>query len=416
MKRYTQRAFFVAVALAIGLTLFFLISPRIRGSSAASAPVRYRSIDASQTGAVKENTVDDRKITSAIKLNPNEILLDLYTFNLDYDEEEEQILIARCSDDTGNRILIVVADYSPGTRHWVRAWEGDTLATKVKTFQVAVYDMVGDHNLNIVCTGMNDANEQTMTVFWKTTPEGGGQGLAFVKVFETAAGAVLVEDAERPDSYKLGQTNAESWPISVWRSDPGSANFLDQIKETWIWSFFDRSFVKTTEERIPGASIAQKMAAAILDGKAETFSAWLEGIWYKESQDPLSKDALFLTFQPRDGSLLFSGQDVVEIYQWENSNPTRFGLYIAARNQSVRNLRRLMDIELAASDMINVRVFQDLRIKADVSGRWDGRYRRMSAEIAKSFRKTPSSAHFSGQNLDGLYIAPDGSRLKLTGS
>ncbi|TFG83179.1 MAG: hypothetical protein E4H20_06150 [Spirochaetales bacterium] len=40
----------------------------------------------------------------------------------------------------------------------------------------------------------------------------------------------------------------------------------------------------------------------------------------------------------------------------------------------------------------------------------------MSAEIAKSFRKTPSSAHFSGQNLDGLYIAPDGSRLKLTGS
>ena len=222
--------------------------------------------------------------------------------------------------------------------------------------------------------------------------------------------------SDRADSYKLGQSSAESWPISIWRADPSAGNYLDQIKETWKWNSAVNSYVSSSTERIPGASIARRIAESLLDGTTETFEQFLDGIWYKESTDPLSAEALFVTFQPRDGALLFSAQGIVEIYEWENSNSTRYGLYIACRNQSVRNLRRLMDVELVSTDTINLRVFQDLRIKADISAKWDGRYRKLGQEMAKAFRLQPAKAVHTRLELDGRYKAEDGTELHFSGA
>jgi hypothetical protein len=74
-----------------------------------------------------------------------------------------------------------------------------------------------------------------------------------------------------------------------------------------------------------------------------------------------------------------------------------------------------MDIELASADSVNVRVFQDYRIKADISGKWDGRYRRLSTEMAKAFNRAPAMATSSSQNISGIYESEDGTRLILDG-
>ena len=417
MKRITHTAFAIAIAATLAVTAYFYLSGR--GGRKADEPVRYRALE-----AVDATNPSDRPIepvqavraTASIPLESNETLLDLYSFNLDYDDEEEQVLVVRDSDDATGVVKVVLADYSPFTRKWTRAWKGSTLVTKNKTFQVSVNDLIGDHNLNIVCTGMDDANNQTMTVYWKSQDADRDQEAAYVKILEQAGSAVLVEGGERPDSYKLGQSNAESWPVSVWKEDPVSGNYLDQIKETWHWSFADEAYVLVGAESIPGASIARQKAESILDGTAETFKAFLDGTWYKESIDPLSSSALFITFQSRDEAVLFSGEGLTEVYSWENSNPTRYGLYIASRNQSVRNLRRLMDIELASADSVSVRVFQDYRIKADISGKWDGRYRRLTPDIAASFRRAPAMARNARSDIGGLYESEDGTTLSLIGS
>lgn len=413
MKRIPQTLFYLAAALSAAATAYFYFSGRSPKRELAGEPVKYRSFNLDAADQAAAGDSGPGRLTAAIELGADETLLDIYLMNLDFDEEDEQILIVRRANDPRGIIRIVVADYSHGSRRWTRVWEGETLATKVRTFQVSVDDLVGDHNVSIVCFGLNDASQQTMSVFWREPAAG---RLSFVKVFETAADVISVETVARPDSYKLGQTNAESWPISVWRPDELGGSNMDQIRETWRWSFQDRSYVKAAQERIPGASIAKRLADAVLDGNPSTFEGWLDGIWYKESTDPLSPQALFLTFQPRDTSLLFSGQGVVEVYQWEASNATRFGIYISARNQVVRNVRRLLDIELAAADLIHVRVFQDLKVKADISGRWDGRYRRMSADTARAFRRPPSAAASASLDLDGLYVAADGTTLTLAGS
>jgi hypothetical protein len=189
---------------------------------------------------------------------------------------------------------------------------------------------------------------------------------------------------------------------------------MDQLKESWQWSFAAKKYAIIATERIPGANIARKMAESILDGSEGTFKAFLDGTWYKESNDPLSPNALFITFQSRDASVMFSGDSLIEVFEWENSNPTRYGLYIASRNQSVRNLRRLMDIELASTDAVNVRVFQDYRIKADIAGTWDGRYRRLSSEMAKAFKRSPAMAELATIDLAGEFVSADGKRLQFT--
>lgn len=417
MKRFTQMIFIVAVVVAIAAIGYFYISTR--NSRTADEPVRSRVLEAnskSDPERVPANASTGEPTTSSIPLEHNETLLDLYSFNLDFDDEEEQILVIRESDDPKGIIKVVLADYSPLSRKWTRSWKGSSLVTKNKTFQVSVNDLIGDHNLNIVCTGMNDSNEQTMTIYWKSQELDQKQGTTFLKVFEQSGSAVIVEEVERPDSYKLGQSNADSWPISVWKADPSSGNYLDQLKELWRWSFTDKAYILISTESIPGASIARKKAESILDGTADTFKMFLDGTWYKESIDPLSPTAQFITFQSRDESLLFSGDGLIEVYAWENSNPTRYGLYIASRNQSVRNLRRLMDIELASADSINVRVFQDYRIKADISGRWDGRYRKLGAEIATAFKRVPAMAMTGMTDLTGVYESDAGIKLVLEGA
>jgi hypothetical protein len=418
MKRYTHSIFLVAVLMTLVALMFFLIQNRLSATDAGNEPVRYRAVNAGEGTRASDpvNPVQrSDRLASAIPLETNETLLDLYSFNLDSDDEEEQILVVRRSDDTDGLIRIVVADYSPQSRRWSRTWDGATLATKIKTFQITISDLLGDHDMNIICTGMNDANEQTMTVFWRLAAEG-DQRLRFASIFQGSGDAVLVNSSDRADSYKLGQSNAESWSISIWRADPSAGNFLDQIKETWNWSAPAGSYNPTSTERIPGASIARRIAETILDGTTETFEHFLDGIWYKQSTDPLSDSALFVTFQPRDGAVLFSAQGIVEIYEWENSNSTRYGLYIACRNQSVRNLRRLMDVELVSTDTINLRVFQDLRIKADIAAKWDGQYRKLGSEMAKAFRVSPAKAIHTKPELDGLYASDDGTELRLTGS
>ncbi len=421
MKRYTYRLYLAAIVIVLGLLTYFLLVSRTESIKKKPEPVRYRSITPN-SGQTREqpNRETTTKLTSAIALNPDETLLDLYAYNIDFeDEEDEQILVVRRTNDSAGKLRVVLADYSPLTRRWTRAWEGETLATKIKTFQLSIQDLIGDHNLNIICQGINESNEQTMTVFWKSNDAKSAQGLYFSTVFAAAGNNVELQTTERPESYKLGQSNAESFPILLWRADgagvtaPAGALSLDKIKETWNWDFSLKSYKKTSEEKITGSSTNQLLVDSILDGNIDTFTGFLDGIWYKESIDPLTSQALFITFQIRDKTLFFSGEGSLELFQWETSDLNRYGIYISCRNQSVQNLRRLINIELSSPNSIAVNVFQDLRIKAEIAKKWDGTYRRLSDEIAKSSRKPPSTAVESKDRMTGAYSASDGSILNL---
>ena len=201
--------------------------------------------------------------------------------------------------------------------------------------------------------------------------------------------------------------------MTVYHRDPESENYMDQIRETWAWNFTRKSYERVLVERIPGAQIEKQIVTRILDGTVETFERYLEGIWYKASTDPKAPGAQFVIFDPRDKSLFFYGNNVMEPYQWEDSHSTRYGLFIGSRSSAVKSLRRLIDAELIGHESISLRIFQDIRLKADVTEKWNGAYRKMNPELAATFRKeTPVTQTRSG-TLSGDYRGLDGSSLSF---
>ncbi len=411
MKKLVQAIFLLFCAIALGIAVFYLVRER-SGAAAAAKPVTTRQVVVSNDGAGAEER--DARAGRSPAVNhiaalPNEVILDVASINLiqnEGGEGEEQILTVRKTDRPDGRLYVVVADYIPSRKTWIRAWEGETLATKLTTFTIQAKDLIGDHNLNIVCMGMDEEDEQTITVFRRNP---GSALLGYTTIFSVAADAIAIAEADRSEGYQLGQTNGESWPILAFRRDKDSANLLDQVKTSYAWDYKRGAFMKTGEDRIPGAQVEHEMIAKVLTGSEKDFENFLQGLWYESGKGPLDPGTRMLVFDRQGSSITFYSTESQEVFRWTDSHSTRYGLYVGSQNESVSNLRRLMDLELTGADAISVRVFEDLQMKVDAENRWDGTYRKLPANIGESLSRGTKPA--PAMKLDGRFLSADGTEL-----
>lgn len=410
MKRLLQALFLLFCALAIGVGIYYLIRER-SGAAAAKRPVTTRQVVVSPGASnpeEREAKAEREATVNRIEALPNEIILDVATLNLDQDEGDEQVLTVRKTDRAEGRLSVVVADYVPQRRGWVRAWEGETLATKPTTFSIQAKDVLGDHSLALVCTGMNESNEQTITIFRRS---GNEEGLTFELACAVAADAVAIDEIERSEGYQLGQTEGESWPVLSYARDKDSQNLLDQVKTIYRWDPQKKNYLVAATVRIPGAQVERDMAAKILTGSGEDFEKFLQGVWYASATGPSDPGAKLLVFDRASGKITFYSQEAQEVFTWNESNPTRYGLYISSQNESVSTLRRLMNIELTGADSISVRVFEDIQMKVDVEDRWDGSYRKLPAGGSSGVARGATGHAEPAFKLEGPYRAADGSEI-----
>ncbi|GHV15224.1 hypothetical protein FACS189491_12130 [Spirochaetia bacterium] len=120
----------------------------------------------------------------------------------------------------------------------------------------------------------------------------------------------------------------------------------------------------------------------------------------------------YIYFDPKGREVIFFGDDSQQIYNWQNSSYTRYGLYITAQNISVTTLRRVLDIELASLDSIRVKTFEDVRMKIGMNNPWDGSYRRAgtfekNAPPAASAANSYINARYNG-SIGNIRFSPDG--------
>lgn len=411
MKKLAQALFFLFSAIALGFAVYFYLGTRAE-SAEASRAVADRSAELGAAGGSRDgdSRPERESPNNRISALPNELVLTIDTVNLDQDEGEEQILTVRKTDRNDGRLWIVVADYVPSRRSWVRAWEGETLATKLTTFAVQVKDLVGDHFLALACFGMDDANRQTLTIFTRSgTPE--AELLSYTQALALSADAANVEELERSEGYQLGQTNGVSWPVLAWSNDPESGNILDQVKRRYDWDFSAKAYRESSSERIPGAQVAKEMAAKVLTGVPADFENFLRGVWYAEGGDPADPKTRLVVFDREAGSIVFFSRSSQEVFTWQESHPTRAGIYVSASNESVTNLRRLMDIELTGTDSVSIRVFEDLKMKIDAEDRWDGAYRKRPITAGSAVRQAARGS--SALDLGGIWRSAAGGTLSF---
>ena len=150
----------------------------------------------------------------------------------------------------------------------------------------------------------------------------------------------------------------------------------------------------------------------MLNGKAGAFEDFITGLWYYVSPQGTLDNRQYIYFDPANRELIFYMDETQQVFHWQNSSVTRYGLYISSRNISVTTLRRFLDLELESLDSIRAKVFEDVRLKIGVNAPWDGSYRRAVPPANSGRANSPASFYINAVydgSLGKIRFAKDGS-------
>jgi len=285
---------------------------------------------------------------------------------------EEQFVVYRTSE-AGSPVYITFFSYDERTRDYRRMWDEPTAATRPETITLFSQDLIGDRNNCIIVTGMNSSNEHTITVFRLY------QNQNYRKIAELQIdGSILIQETARSLAYQQGITTGQSYNIAAYSYDSLSANILDQIETIYSYNASAGRYEQTRLTRIPGSQVEQRRIRELLSGTPGVFEQFINDLWYYISPQGTIDTRQFLYFDPIGREIIFYGDEAQQVFEWQSSAATRYGLYIRSRNISINTLLRFIDIELETLDSIRLRVNEDVKLRITANTTWDGTYRRAS--------------------------------------
>ncbi|GHV24893.1 hypothetical protein AGMMS4952_01390 [Spirochaetia bacterium] len=323
-----------------------------------------------------ERMVYEDSMNAKVALNEGESIVAVLTQDMDGDMVDEQILAFRQSPAEDSPVFITYIDFDE-ERGYSRLWSASTAVTRPGTASVYVQDLIGDRSLCILVNGMNSTGEQTLTVFQKPAEETPPGEISFIKIAELRTdGSIQVQETERTQAYQKGLAKGESFTLATYGRDPGSTNILDQVELIYTYNAVNRRYEQSRMTRIPGSQIETRRVQEVLSGGKEGFEQFITGLWYYVSPQGTLDSRQYIYFDPGSREIIFYGEEIQQVFTWQNSSATRRGLYVSSQNISVTTLRRFLDIELESPDSIRVKVFEDVRLKIYVTAPWDGSYRK----------------------------------------
>jgi hypothetical protein len=377
-----------------------------------AVPETYEAESAAERMAYEDS------VNAKVALNDGETMVTALTQDIDGDLLDEQIIAYRNLLELDSPIYITYADFDDQTGGYKRIWSAPTAATRPGTITLYAQDMIGDRGICVLVSGMNGAGEHTLTVFRKNSQtslrerpfpdESSGEGQVFNKIAELRIdGSISVQETERTQAYHLGFARGQSFTIAAFGRDYESSNILDQVEITYSYNPGNGLYEQSRITRVPGSQIEQRRVRELLNGGPDAFESFISGLWYYVSPEGTTDSRQYIYFDSLNREIIFYGEEIQQVFTWQNSSPTRYGLYVSSQNISVTTLRRFLDIELESLESIRVKVFEDVRLKIKVSAPWDGSYRKAGMVEIASPRPGPAMA----PHIDAVY---DGSIGKIS--
>lgn len=385
-----------------------VITPRLNSEMFLSS----NTVDMEQLAFEDSNSVK-------IALSPTEVPVSVLTQDFDGDPSEEQLVAYRKNGDAENRVYLMYIDFNETNGNYEKIWSSPTIITRPQTLRLFTKDLLGDRSICVILTGLNDRGEQTITVFHKkekTSP------IPFSKIAELAVdGSIVIKEAERTEAYEMGLTRAPSFPISTLSRDMESSNILDQIEVIYNWDPSSGQYVRVGTNRIERKSVVQQQVRNLVDGTPGKVEAFLQGLWYSVQSATGGQRSIY--FDPERREIVFYSEGTQEVYNWTNSSPTRYGLYITCQNISITTLKRFIDVNLENGNTITLRIYEDVKIKIGVADSWDGTYQKMigpdrkisqreeeiprslSPWVSETYEGNEGTLHF---NADGTFLWSQG--------
>jgi hypothetical protein len=369
------------------------------------------------TGA-GENTAElmtrEEMMTVKVPLNDGEIMAALLNDDFNGDQQDEQIVAYRSLLEIESPIYLTYIDYDRAAKSYERVWNAPTAATRAGTVSLYTQDLIGDRSTCILLSGMNGDGEHTLTIFRMASPAGtqaaegsppSGGGFGFSKIAELRIdGSISVRETARSQAYQMGLARGAGYTITAYGRDHDSSNIMDQVEITYAYDETSGLYEQTGFVRLPGTQIEQRRVRELLENP-RAFEEFITGLWYYVSPQGSIDSRQYIYFDPPAREIIFFGEETQQVFSWQNSSPTRYGLYLASQNISVSTLRRSIDIELESLESIRIKVFEDVRLKFSigVSAPWDGSYRK--ANLTETGAPKPARGR---AYIDAVYDGPIG--------
>jgi WD40 repeat protein len=364
-----------------------------------------------------EKMAYEDSMMSKAAMNEGEYLLAVITQNFDDDPLEEQILAYRIPTEADGPVYTAFIDFDDKTLSYRRVWDIASPVTKAGTLNIYTDDLIGDRSLCLVIMGMNSAGEQTLTIFRKNPQQIPNSSTIvpnnsdfqdipeeiFHKIAELSIdGSIVIQETQRSTAYQIMFSPGDSYSIATYGRDYDSSNIMDQIETKYSYNTVNGLYEQSNIAKIPGNQIEQRRVRELLSGTSETFESFINGLWYVVSPQGSLNDNQFIYFDPEKREIIFHGEDTYQVFVWQTSTSTRYGLQIGSQNSSVSTLRRTIAIELASLESIRISVYEDVRLKIGVTTPWNGTYRKANiADLPAETQDAPITPHITAV-YDGL--------------
>ncbi len=359
---------------------------------------------------------------SRVQLPPGYQMVQLVDVNLDLDRYEEQVLVAQDTLSEESSISLLVADYDTIRDKYTTTWQSETVAQQRKGLQVTVIDVTGDHNLEIVCNGINADGLQTIDIFRRTTSPD-EYGLYFERILSLEVqGTIELQESKRSQSYQNGLSNGAAYPVVTSSKDTESERMSDIIKRTYIWRNDSRTYELVLEKKVSGQEIEDRRLKELFESGSEAFEEYLRGPWlYTKTSgenSPQSQRAL-IHFNPLEDTITLYSGNVQEIYTWTSSH--RFlanSLAIRGENEIVPFMR--IYISAYVEDLNNIRLLiYDINShngQRSTNTSWSGMYQKIGDSLQSTFlasypRNRNSKEHLP--RLTGVYESDVGDEINF---
>jgi hypothetical protein len=312
----------------------------------------------------------DERITPKVSFEKTQKIIS--TLVLDGAFADEQVVVYQNENEFEGKVLLTQIKFDQASGEYVRVMTAPAAANSADTVSLLSNDLVGDHSVCILVSGMNTAGEHTLTIFRKPDTDG-----AFERIGEFVVdGIISVVETERGVNYERGITNGVSFTITTQGRDSTSLNEMDKIETTYAYNPALNRYEQAGSVVVPGAAVDLQRQREILSGNKARFQEFISGLWYPVSSEGTVDTRQYVYLDPESKEIIFYGDDRQEIFTWLNTTSTRYGLYLVTNNIAVTTLRRYIDIEMESLDSIRLKVVEDVRMKIEVSAPWDGAYRK----------------------------------------
>jgi hypothetical protein len=397
-----------------------LLAPACTGAPAGTASPYPKKIVAMPEGSESGPPLFNQNDTESesylqmpkIALAYDETLVQVLTTNLDADEANEQVIVAKTAGREDAPLKLIVADYDGAQGRYVRSWETAIGALDERTIRVAAKDIIGNHTFQIIASGMTRDNRASLSAF-RIVSQASGR-LAYAPIFQLESEvSVEVEESDRGVGYSEGYSMGASFPIIVFSRDPASTDVSSIVRDTYGYSWSTLTYVLQRHETIQVEKAAtEKLAGLLQSSSPELLTNYIQGIWYK-SDEGGKNDEKILAINTEAGEIAFYSKDVQEVYNWKYSRRSLYNtLHIYTESELLKAVQPNITATLDSPTELTISITEYSTMEQWLNEQWGGTYVKLNqAQAAARELSAGVQAGRPSSFLQGEYVSPTGVHL-----